>query len=236
MLSGEKGGEKSPLQSQSFYRDQRIERVTAEVCGIDAKAHRITCADGRELVYDAALLATGGVPNRADIPGAALRNVFVLRSRADAEAILAQAERSASAVILGGSFIGMEVAASLRERGLAVTVIAPEVVPFEKQLGGEVGAALGGLHAKRGVVFRAGTRAAALEGGPEVRAVQLEDGARIPADLVVIGFGIELATPLPNPCRAQRMVASLWMPCCALPMSSMPPVTLRAFLCVAMAR
>ena len=69
------------------------------------------------------LLATGGVPKRADIPGAGLGNIFVLRSRADSEAILAQAERSARAVVLGASFIGMEVAASLRERGLDVTVI-----------------------------------------------------------------------------------------------------------------
>jgi NADPH-dependent 2,4-dienoyl-CoA reductase/sulfur reductase-like enzyme len=84
---------------------------------------RITCTDGTVFAYDAALLATGGVPKRADIPGAGLGNIFVLRSRADSEAILAQAERSARAVILGASFIGMEVAASLRERGLDVTVI-----------------------------------------------------------------------------------------------------------------
>ncbi len=109
VLSGEKGGEKSPLQSQSFYRDQRIERITAEVSAVDAEARRITCTDGTVFAYDAALLATGGVPKRADIPGAGLGNVFLLRSRADSEAILAQAERSARAVILGASFIGMEV-------------------------------------------------------------------------------------------------------------------------------
>ena len=90
---------------------------------VDAEARRITCTDGTVFAYDAALLATGGVPKRADIPGAGLGNIFVLRSRADSEAILAQAERSARAVILGASFIGMEVAASLRERGLDVTVI-----------------------------------------------------------------------------------------------------------------
>ena len=194
VLSGEKGGEKSPLQSQSFYRDQRIERITAEVSAVDAEARRITCTDGRVFAYDAALLATGGVPKKVDIPGAGLGNVFVLRSSADSEAILAQAERSARAVILGASFIGMEVAASLRERGLDVTVIGREAVPFEKQLGREVGAAFVGLHAKRGVDFRTASRAAALEGGPNVRAVRLENGERILADLVVIGFGVAPAT------------------------------------------
>jgi apoptosis-inducing factor 3 len=194
VLAGEPGGEKSPLQRQSFYRDQRIERITAEVSAVDVEARRTTCADGRVFAYDAALLATGGVPKRADIPGAGLSNVFLLRSRADAEAILAQAERSARAVILGAGFIGMEVAASLRERGLDVTVIGREAVPFEKQLGREVGAAFISLHAKHGVIFRAASRAAALEGGPDVHAVRLENGDRIPADLVVIGVGIAPAT------------------------------------------
>jgi apoptosis-inducing factor 3 len=193
-LSGEKGGEKSPLQSQSFYREQRIERITAEVSAIDAEARRISCTDGTTWRYDAAVLATGGLPKRPDIPGAELGNVFLLRSRTDAEAILAQAERSARAVVLGSSFIGMEVAASLRERGLDVTVIGRESVPFEKQLGREVGAAFVGLHQKRGVVLRTESRVAALEGGPDVRTVRLESGDLIPADLVVIGFGITPAT------------------------------------------
>ena len=154
VLSGEKGGEKSPLQSQSFYRDQRIERITAEVSAVDAEARRITCTDGTVCAYDAALLATGGVPSDADIPGAGLGNIFVLRSRADAEAILAQAERSARAVVLGASFIGMEVAASLRERGLDVTVIGV------RRAVREAARARGGRRlrrpaSKRGVAFRA---------------------------------------------------------------------------------
>ena len=89
VLSGEHGAEKSPLQPQSFYRNQRIERMTANVTAIDASTHRITCADGTVIGYDAALLATGGVPKRPDMPGNDLGNVFVLRSRADADAILA---------------------------------------------------------------------------------------------------------------------------------------------------
>ena len=194
VLSGEPGGEKSPLQTQSFYRDQRIERLTAEVTEIDPSARCISCANGIEFSYDAALLATGGIPKRPDISGVELGNVFMLRSRSDADSLLAQAERSTRAVVLGASFIGMEVAASLRERGLAVTVIAQEKVPFEARLGSEVGGAFLGLHAKRGVEFRFEAKIATLNGNRNVEAVTLETGERIPADLVVIGFGVTPAT------------------------------------------
>ncbi len=193
-LSGEKGAEKSPLQSQAFYVDHAIERRTGEVVQVDAAARTITCADGWVLRYDAALLATGAAPRLPALPGADLRNVFVLRSRADADAILAQAERSTRAVILGASFIGMEVAASLRERGLEVTVIGREAVPFEAQLGAQVGGAFVALHEARGVRFCLGVEVTALEGAGAVRAVLLADGTRVPADLVVAGFGVSPVT------------------------------------------
>ncbi len=193
-LSGQKGGEKSPLQSQSFYREHRIERRTATVTGLDPATRRITCDDGTVLPYDAALLATGGVPSRPKLPGAELENVFTLRSRSDADAILAQAERSERVVVLGASFIGLEVAASLCERGLDVTVVGKEAAPLDKQLGPEVGAAFAALHESRGVRFRLGANITALEGGGAVAAVMLEGGERIPADLVVIGFGVRPAT------------------------------------------
>lgn len=189
-LSGETGGEKSPLQSQSFYRRHRIERLTAEVTRVDARERRIECADGSVLRYDAALLATGAAPSRPDIPGGNLGNAFLLRSRADADAILAQAERSERAVVLGASFIGMEVAASLRERGLDVTVVGQEAAPFEKQLGARIGNAFTSLHEKRGVGFRLGRAVAALEGDGDVRGVRLEGGELLAADFVVIGFGV----------------------------------------------
>jgi NADPH-dependent 2,4-dienoyl-CoA reductase/sulfur reductase-like enzyme/nitrite reductase/ring-hydroxylating ferredoxin subunit len=193
-LSGETGGEKSPLQAQRFYEQRRIERRTACVTGVDVRQRRIACADGFSLRYDSALLAMGGVPKRPDLPGANLANVFLLRSRADADAILAQAERSRRAAVLGASFIGMEVAASLRERGLEVTVVGSENVPFEKQLGGRIGSAFLSLHRRRGVAFRLGHRVAALHGSSEVDGVTLESGETIPADLVVLGFGVTPAT------------------------------------------
>lgn len=193
-LSGRKGAEKSPLQTQSFYRGRGIERRTAEIARIDAEARRITCADGAVLHYDAALLATGAAPVLPPLPGTALRHVYTLRSRADADAILAQAERSERAVILGASFIGMEVAASLRERGLDVVVVGKEAAPFAKQLGEEVGRAFVGLHERQGVAFRLGRKVASLEGDGPVSGVVLEGGERIAADLVVVGFGVKPAT------------------------------------------
>lgn len=194
VLSGQPAGEKSPLQSQAWYQQHGIERHTATVMGIDLAARRITCGDGSTLAYDAALLAPGGIPRPSPVPGSEREAVFLLRSRTDADAILAQAERSRRAVVLGTSFIGMEVAASLCERGLEVTVVGQEAVPFEKRLGRAVGAAWQRLHESHGVQFRCGTRIAAFEGGQALQAARLESGERIPADLAVIGLGIRPAT------------------------------------------
>ena len=206
-LSGMQGAEKSPLQTQAYYQQHNIERRTGELVRIDANARQLFCADGSVLDYDAALLATGAKPVRTDLPGSDLDHVYTLRSIADANAILAQAERSARAVILGASFIGMEVAASLRERGLDVTVIAQESAPFEKQLGPEIGRAFVDLHEQHGVSFRLATKITAVVGafsregrrtsnearGP-VNGVRLATGETVPADLVVIGYGVQPAT------------------------------------------
>ena len=193
-LSGEKGAEKSPLQSQAYYWQHRIERLTAEVTGLDAASRTITCSDGSSFGYDAALVATGGTPATPDITGFGLPGVFLLRSRADADAILAQAERSTRAVILGASFIGIEVAASLRERGLDVTVVGREEVPLAKQLGADIGRALQRLHERQGVRFLLGRGVARLEGDRSVQRVTLDDGTALPADVVVAGFGVQPAT------------------------------------------
>ncbi len=185
-LSGAKNAEKSPLQKQSFYREHVIERLTAQVTSLDAEARVIQCADGWEIAYDAALIATGGTPKRPSLPGANQPHVFLLRNRVDADALLAAAERSKRAVVLGASFIGMEVAASLRERGLDVTIVGPQAAPFEKQLGEEVGRAFVSLHKSRGVAFRLGSEVSRIDG----RSVVLADGEILSADLVVIGFGV----------------------------------------------
>ena len=194
MLSGESGDEKSPLQTAQFYRKHRIERLTGEVTALDANARTLTLADGKTLSYDAAMIATGGIPRPLDIPGGALGRVFLLRSKRDAKRIAAAAEKAKRAVVIGSGFIGMEAAASLRERGLDVTVIAPEKVPMERQFGAAVGRAIAHLHEEKGVRLELGRKVARLEGSRSVQQVVTEDGATFEADLVVVGLGISLAT------------------------------------------
>ncbi len=198
-LSGEEGGEKSPLQSQAFYRTHGIERITADVSALDAGARRITCADGASFEYDAALLAPGADPAPPPANGGEFSNVLLLRNRADADRLVAAAERSRRAVVVGAGFIGMEVAASLRERGLDVTVIAPQQEPFEKQVGSEIGAVFRRLHESKGVAFRMGREVASFEGASfegerDARAVRLDDGSMLEADLFVSGLGVKPAT------------------------------------------
>ena len=196
VLSGKEGGEKSPLQTEAFYGRHRIERLTREVFEIDAAQHRITCSDGTIVEYSAALVATGGVPRPLTVPGADLDGVFLLRSPEHVAAILTACATARRAVVIGVGFIGMEVAASLRERGLEVTVVAPQSAPFEKQLGVEIGNAFRRLHERQGVAFHLGTNVARLEGDGRVREVVLESGERLPADLVIAGLGITPATEI----------------------------------------
>ena len=193
-LSGKPGAEKSPLQEAGFYTRHRIERSRAEIAEVDAATATVRFADGSSLSYDAALLATGGSPKRPKLPGADLGGVFVLRTAAEADAILAAAEKARRAVVVGAGFVGMEVAASLRERGLEVTVVMPEATPFEKPLGPMIGSVFARLHQKQGIVFRTGQEVAAFEGDDAVTTVRLASGERLAADLVVIGGGISPAT------------------------------------------
>jgi NADPH-dependent 2,4-dienoyl-CoA reductase/sulfur reductase-like enzyme/nitrite reductase/ring-hydroxylating ferredoxin subunit len=197
-LSGESGAEKTPLQDAAFYERHRITRMTARVAAVDAPAATLRFENGTALAYDAALLATGGTPNAPNFPGADLGGVCLLRRPGDADAILARAKEGHSAVIIGGGFIAMEAAASLRERGLAVTVVMPEATPFEKQVGPMIGAVFARLHAQKGVVLRTRQTVAGLDGDAEggVAAVRLANGERLPADLVVVGSGIRPATEM----------------------------------------
>jgi NADPH-dependent 2,4-dienoyl-CoA reductase/sulfur reductase-like enzyme/nitrite reductase/ring-hydroxylating ferredoxin subunit len=197
-LSGEPGAEKTPLQDASFYERHRITRMTATVTAVDAPAATLHFENGTALAYDAALLATGGTPNAPNFPGADLDGVFLLRTPGDADAILARAKPTRRAVIIGGGFIGMEAAASLRERGLEVTVVMPDATPFEKQVGPMIGAVFARLHAQKGVVLRTRQTVAGLDGDEKgaIAAVRLANGERLPADLVVVGSGIRPATDI----------------------------------------
>ena len=183
-----------PLRDEDFYREQRIERMNAEVMSLDAANKTLRLADGQSLSYDAALLATGGTPNPLTLPGADLPQVFVLRSKDQAQRILGSAKPGQRAVIIGDSFIAMESASSLRQYGLDVTVLARHAVPFAKQFGDAVGKAIRALHEANGVVFHTDGNATHIEGTASVEAVRLDNGQRLPADLVLVGIGVSPAT------------------------------------------
>ncbi|MVV47069.1 pyridine nucleotide-disulfide oxidoreductase [Pseudomonas sp. PB120] len=191
-----------PLRDESFYREQRIERINAEVQSLDAQNRTVQLKDGQRLTYDAALIATGGTPNRLDVPGADLPQVFLLRSKDQAQRILNAAQPGQRAVIIGDSFIAMESAAALREYGLEVTVLARHAVPFAKQFGDAVGKAILARHVAHGVVFITDSEAAQIEGTDKVEAVKLKNGQRLPADLVLVGIGVSPAT---EPCAGLPM-------------------------------
>jgi 3-phenylpropionate/trans-cinnamate dioxygenase ferredoxin reductase subunit len=186
-LAGNAQADWIPLRSPEFYTAQGIDlRLNARVMGIDAGSHTVSLADGSSLRYGALLLATGAEPIRLQIPGATLSHVHGLRTLADCDALIARAATTRRCVVIGASFIGLEVAASLRARGLEIHVVAPEGRPMERTMGPAIGAMVQAIHEAHGVNFHLGTTVAAIEDN----AVTLASGERLPAELVVVGIGV----------------------------------------------
>jgi NADPH-dependent 2,4-dienoyl-CoA reductase/sulfur reductase-like enzyme/nitrite reductase/ring-hydroxylating ferredoxin subunit len=182
-----------PLRPDGYYAENGIElRLGTEVGRIAPERREVILADGSPIPYDRLLLATGAEPVRLSIPGATRSHVYTLRSVADCRAIIAQAASARRAVVLGASFIGLEVAAALRARKIDVHVVAPESRPMEKILGAEMGDFVRSLHEEHGVVFHLGETAAAIEPGQ----ICLKGGNRLSADLVVAGVGVRPRTAL----------------------------------------
>lgn len=184
-----------PLRSDDFFAEYDIEVIQGkEIRRIDAAKKTITFADGEMLFCDALLVATGGEPRKLPFQLGTQENVFLLRSYGDADALIAAAEKGKRAVVIGASFIGMEVASSLRSRGCEVTVVAPDDVPFKKILGAEIGRLFQDIHEENGVRFKLGVSVAGFTGAEKVTEVILENGEPLGADLVVIGVGVRPAT------------------------------------------
>ncbi len=176
-----------PLHPPSFYEQLGIELVLDKrVVSLDPADRRLTFEDGSSHAYGAVLLATGASPIRLDIPVTAGGRIRYLRTLDDSRALIDAANKSKRAVVLGASFIGLEVAASLSTRALDVHVVAPEVRPLEKVLGPELGDFIRGVHEAHGVKFHLGQTARAVEG----RTVVLSNGERVDADLIVAGVGV----------------------------------------------
>jgi NADPH-dependent 2,4-dienoyl-CoA reductase/sulfur reductase-like enzyme/nitrite reductase/ring-hydroxylating ferredoxin subunit len=186
-LAGNAPEEWIPLHPRDFYEGQAIDLVLDKrAVALDASQKRLTFDDGSDRTFGAVLLATGSSPIRLNIPVTNSPEIKYLRSLADSRAIIASANSSKRAVVLGASFIGLEVAASLATRGLEVHVAAPESRPLEKVLGPQLGDFIRGVHEGKGVRFHLGQTASSIENGKVV----LSNGERIPGDLVVAGVGV----------------------------------------------
>ncbi|HEU4581782.1 MAG TPA: FAD-dependent oxidoreductase [Polyangiaceae bacterium] len=191
-LAGTAPEEWIPLRPREFYSERRIELVLgARATQIDVAGKRVLTESGAH-PYAGLLIATGADPVRLTIPGAELPHVHYLRSLADSRAIIAQLGGVKRALIVGASFIGLEVAASLRARGVAVTVVAPEARPLERVLGPELGAYLRALHEQQGVRFQLGHTLKSIS----PTGVVLDTGDSLAADLVVAGIGVRPALNL----------------------------------------
>lgn len=192
-LAGTATAESIPLRTWDFYRAHDIDlRLDSPVAAIDIGGRRLRLVDGSHHAYDALLLATGAEPVRLRVSGASFRHVHYLRTLADARALVARVPESRRAVVIGASFIGLEVAASLRTRGIAVRVVAPETLPMAKILGPQVGQFIRDLHERNGVTFHLRTTVVAIDR----QSVRLDNGDVLPADLVVVGIGVRPALAL----------------------------------------
>ena len=186
-LAGSAPEDWMPLRPDSFYREAAIElRLNSEVTGIDTKARDVVTASGDKVAYDRLLLATGAEPVRLPIPGADQAHVHTLRSLADCRAIIDTAKGARRALVIGASFIGLEVAAALRARKIKVHVVAPDKRLMERVLGPEMGNFVRALHEEHGVVFHLEDTVVAIEG----QRATLKSGVVLEAGLVVVGIGV----------------------------------------------
>lgn len=182
-----------PLRPPEFYADRAIDVVlNARVMALDAQRKEAMLDDGRRYPYGALLVATGADPVHLDIPGAAVGQVQYLRSFADSKAIVTRATGAKRALVVGASFIGLEVAASLCMRGIEVHVVGPEKVPLERILGVDAGRFVQQLHESKGVVFHLGRTVGKLDGSMAI----LDDGSTLEVDLAVLGVGVRPALAL----------------------------------------
>jgi NADPH-dependent 2,4-dienoyl-CoA reductase/sulfur reductase-like enzyme/nitrite reductase/ring-hydroxylating ferredoxin subunit len=186
-LAGKAPADWIPLHPAEYYDANQIRLMLAtRVTAIDPKLRQLTFANGIVHEFDALVIATGAIPRRLDVPGGDLPHVHYLRTFADSRRLHDALSKDSRVVVVGSSFIGLEVAASLREREVSTTVVSPDELPLERVLGPELGDFIKKLHQKHGVEFRL---------GPTVRSIDpthvtLTDGERIPADIVVVGIGV----------------------------------------------
>jgi 3-phenylpropionate/trans-cinnamate dioxygenase ferredoxin reductase subunit len=191
-LRGEIARDTIDVHDAGFYESQGIElRLGRTAEHLDLANSTVLLDGGERVHYDRLLLTTGAAPRRLQVPGGDLEGVCYLRSVEDADALRARLTRGGRVVVVGAGWIGCEVAASARQGGLEVTVIAPDRLPLERALGLELGTIYHDLHRDHGVHLLLGTSVATLEGGTAVERVRTHAGHEVDCDLVVVGIGAE---------------------------------------------
>lgn len=192
-LAGETNAEDLGLRRQPYDELDLDWHLGVRATGLDLSARTVALNTGDALAYDALVIATGAsprrLPNTPDLAG-----IHVLRTLDDADALRRDLDAAPTVVVVGAGFIGAEVAATCRTRGLKVTVLEALATPMVRGLGPELGATLGGLHRDHGVDLRTGVGVAGFEGGARVERVLLDDGTSVAADVVVVGVGVAPAT------------------------------------------
>jgi len=184
-------------EDAGWYAEHEVElRASTPVASLDVGERAVVLDDGERVGYDALLLATGAEPKRPPIPGAELQGVHLLRTFADADALRAVLDRGGRLVVIGAGWIGCEVAASARQRGMEVAVVEPRSVPLEGVLGPALGAFYRDVHADHDVALHLGTEVKAIDGAGRAERVRTSDGATLDCDAVVIGVGVAPRTAL----------------------------------------
>jgi 3-phenylpropionate/trans-cinnamate dioxygenase ferredoxin reductase component len=191
-LRGEVGREKVYVHDEGFYAEHDIElRPGRTAAGLDTSSGEVALDRGERLRYDRLLITTGAEPRRLSIPGADLEGIHYLRSVQDSDALRERLDHGGALVVVGAGWIGAEVAASARQRGLDVTVVEPLAVPLERVLGAEVGGIYRDVHADHGVRMLLGTGVDAFEGDRALERVRTSDGRELECDLAVVGIGVQ---------------------------------------------
>jgi 3-phenylpropionate/trans-cinnamate dioxygenase ferredoxin reductase subunit len=184
-------------EDAGWYEQHDVElRTSTTVESLDAAGRAVVLAGGERLEYDALLLATGAEPKRPPIAGADLDGVHVLRTFEDSDALRAVLDAGGRLVVVGAGWIGCEVAASARQKGMEVALVEPQSVPLEGVLGPELGAIYRDVHADHGVALHLGTGVEAIEGAGRAERVRTSDGTVLEADAVVLGVGVAPRTQL----------------------------------------
>ncbi|WP_405065503.1 NAD(P)/FAD-dependent oxidoreductase [Kribbella sp. NBC_01510] len=192
VLLGKDQTEVAQLHDQQWYDDNSIElRLGKTVTAIDPKAHSVTVDDGSQVSYRKLLIATGSRVRRIDVPGADLPGVHYLRTAEESQALTDAYAAKPRVVVVGAGWIGLESASAARERGCEVTVVEPQATALAAVLGEEIGELFAEFHRQHGVQFRFGTGVEGFEGTDKVTGVRVSGGEVIPADLVVVGVGVQ---------------------------------------------